>query len=145
MDTGFAVFKLRVLESLVHSDSMADLKGSMSAIIRSHDLNVSSIRAGTTQDGGGSEGHQDDGSGAPLTVQMTLNTLKESLAQHGARGIHGLARKFKIMDDDGTGNLNLEEFQKAMKEHSMGLSAKVRRVTCLCCKLSVVLRCTMVV
>ena len=36
MDTGFAVFKLRVLESLVHSDSMADLKGSVNTYYMNH-------------------------------------------------------------------------------------------------------------
>ena len=97
----------------------------MSAIIRSHDLNVSFIRnTGTTQDGGSSDGHQDDGSGAPLTVQMTLNTLKESLAQHGARGIHGLARKFKIMDDDNSKSLNKPEFNKAMQDFALGFTPK---------------------
>ena len=34
----------------------------------------------------------------------------------GASGILGLARKFKIMDDDNSGNLDMPEFCKAMRE-----------------------------
>jgi hypothetical protein len=45
-----------------------------------------------------------------------LDNLRIQLLKHGASGIAGLARKFRIMDDDDSGSLNLNEFRKAMKE-----------------------------
>lgn len=35
----------------------------------------------------------------------------------GARGILGLARIFKIMDDDRSGYLDKQEFNKALKDY----------------------------
>ena len=43
------------------------------------------------------------------------------MATRGARGILGLGKLFRIMDDDRSGTLNLEEFTKAMKEYKLGL------------------------
>jgi Ca2+-binding EF-hand superfamily protein len=45
-----------------------------------------------------------------------LDSLRSQLFAHGAAGIQGLARKFRIMDDDGSGTLDLNEFRKGMKE-----------------------------
>jgi len=58
-------------------------------------------------------------SGPPEPVASLLKDLKASLASHGARGIAGLARKFKIIDDSGNGFLEFPEFKKAMSEHTM--------------------------
>lgn len=57
-------------------------------------------------------------------VGPLMNVLRESLKQHGARGICGLGRKFKICDDDHSGQIDLAEFTKAVKEHAMDWSAK---------------------
>lgn len=38
------------------------------------------------------------------------------------RGIAGLGRKFRIIDDDGNRQLSLSEFSKAIREHALGLS-----------------------
>lgn len=45
-----------------------------------------------------------------------LDSLRSQLLSRGAAGIAGLSRKFRIMDDDGSGSLDLEEFRKGMKE-----------------------------
>lgn len=45
-----------------------------------------------------------------------LDSLRSQLFAHGAAGIQGLARKFRIMDDDGSGTLDFNEFRKGMKE-----------------------------
>ena len=37
-------------------------------------------------------------------------------------GIVGLGRKFKIIDDDGSGQLSVAEFKKAIKEHTLDWS-----------------------
>lgn len=52
-------------------------------------------------------------------VQKLLEILRESLKQHGARGIIGLGRKFKIADDDRSGELSLAEFTKVINEHKL--------------------------
>jgi hypothetical protein len=45
-----------------------------------------------------------------------LDELRTQLKSKGALGIAGLARKFRIMDDDGSGNLDFQEFRKGIKE-----------------------------
>jgi hypothetical protein len=51
-----------------------------------------------------------------------IKKLKDQLASRGAKGILGLGRLFRIMDDDGSNNLSFAEFRKAMKECKMTLS-----------------------
>jgi Ca2+-binding EF-hand superfamily protein len=55
-------------------------------------------------------------------VTAVLDRLKSQLASRGARGIVGLGRKFRIMDDSGNGALNNEEFKKAMSECALSLT-----------------------
>mmetsp|Transcript_73505 Transcript_73505/g.209178 ORF Transcript_73505/g.209178 Transcript_73505/m.209178 type:complete len:564 (+) Transcript_73505:74-1765(+) len=50
-------------------------------------------------------------------IDTLLTQLRTSLKKHGAKGIVGLGRKFRIIDDDGSGHLSKSEFQKAVKEH----------------------------
>lgn len=49
-------------------------------------------------------------------VSHLVAKLRVELKSRGAHGIHGLGRKFKIMDDDGSKSLNMAEFKKAMQE-----------------------------
>ncbi|GMF23736.1 unnamed protein product [Phytophthora lilii] len=58
------------------------------------------------------------------TVLQSLEILRDSLYEHGAKGIRGLGRKFRIIDDDGNRSLSLEEFSKAIKEHALELTEK---------------------
>ncbi len=46
-----------------------------------------------------------------------LEKFRERMRQRGARGILGLARIFKIMDDDRSGYLDRNEFKKALKDY----------------------------
>ena len=59
-----------------------------------------------------------ESSGDPI-----LDKLRLKLRDMGSDGIFGLARKFKIMDDDGSGTLSQSEFNKAMAECRMELTA----------------------
>ena len=52
-------------------------------------------------------------------TEILMANLRVTVSQHGARGIHGLARKFKIIDDDSTGTINFTEFTKFVNEHAM--------------------------
>ena len=54
-----------------------------------------------------------------------LAELKAQLATRGARGIVGMQRKFRIMDDDGSQAINIAEFKKAMRECALTLSDEV--------------------
>ncbi|CAH0521802.1 unnamed protein product [Peronospora belbahrii] len=58
------------------------------------------------------------------SVLQSLQMLRNSLYEHGAKGIRGLGRKFRIIDDDGNRSLNLDEFSKALREHALELSEK---------------------
>jgi calcyphosin len=44
------------------------------------------------------------------------------MAARGARGIIGLKRIFKIMDDDNSGYLDPSEFSKALKDYRVSVS-----------------------
>ena len=52
----------------------------------------------------------------------TLENLKKQLEARGAKGLVGLQRKFKLMDDDGSGQLSRSEFKKGMKELALLLT-----------------------
>jgi len=54
-----------------------------------------------------------------LDVKSLLEDLRLSLKQHGANGIFGLGRKFKIADDNNSGTLDASEFTKMINEHAM--------------------------
>jgi len=51
-----------------------------------------------------------------------LNKLKTKLASRGARGLIGMGKQFRIMDDNNSRSLDMQEFTKAMKECMLGFS-----------------------
>jgi Ca2+-binding EF-hand superfamily protein len=51
-----------------------------------------------------------------------VERLRTKLASRGARGIIGLGKQFRIMDDNNSRNLDLYEFTKAMKDYMLGFS-----------------------
>jgi Ca2+-binding EF-hand superfamily protein len=56
--------------------------------------------------------------------QQLKEHIRKRIAARGARGLMGIAKKFKIADDNGNGLLDVEEFKKAMHDFRMGLSAQ---------------------
>jgi calcyphosin len=60
------------------------------------------------------------GKGGPLDEVM--NKLRQRLASRGARGFIGVQKQFKIMDDDNSGNIDISEFRKAMKDFRIDLN-----------------------
>jgi len=54
--------------------------------------------------------------------QALLALFKDKLKARGARGMVGLQRIFKIMDDDESGTLSQREFSKACKDFKIGIS-----------------------
>lgn len=63
------------------------------------------------------EGHSQSSSPA----NSVLLDLQNQLKSRGAKGIIGLARKFRIMDDDGSKALRLSEFKKGLRESSFNI------------------------
>lgn len=53
--------------------------------------------------------------------------FREKLASRGARGILGMQRIFKIMDDNGNGQLEIQEFWKAICDFRISISAQEAR------------------
>lgn len=58
----------------------------------------------------------------PESTKTLLKRLRMNLKRRGASGIAGLARKFRIIDDDGSGSLCLPEFTKCMKESKVNFN-----------------------
>lgn len=48
--------------------------------------------------------------------------FRQMLAQRGARGIFGIQRIFKIMDDNNNGHLDIQEFWKALCDFRLNIS-----------------------
>ena len=57
-----------------------------------------------------------------MTEAQLMDRFREKLAARGNRGIMGLGRSFKIADDDRSGNLGMEEFQKAIHDFRVGFT-----------------------
>jgi len=52
-----------------------------------------------------------------------MAAFRKSLVMHGAYGIFGIQRKFRIVDDDGDKRLSIDEFRKMVAEHQLGWTA----------------------
>ena len=50
-----------------------------------------------------------------------MEQFRTKLAARGARGLIGLAKQFKIADDDNSKNLDINEFKKAVHDFRIGL------------------------
>lgn len=59
-------------------------------------------------------------------MEELLSSLRNELVRRGARGIVGIQRKFRIVDDDNDHMISLGEFNKAMKETGLNFSQEVR-------------------
>jgi len=54
--------------------------------------------------------------------EVLLDKLRKKLASRGARGIIGLGKQFRIMDDNHSMSLDKYEFTKAMQDYMLGFS-----------------------
>ena len=52
-----------------------------------------------------------------IADEELLDRVRQRIKARGARGIVGLGRSFKIMDDDGSQALSSEEFAKALRDY----------------------------
>ncbi len=51
-----------------------------------------------------------------------LQRIRDKLISRGARGIFGLGKSFRIIDDDNSFTLELSEFKKAMNDYRLGFN-----------------------
>jgi calcyphosin len=51
-----------------------------------------------------------------------LLKLREECLKKGANGIKGIARLWKIIDDDNSKTLNLQEFQKGIMQYDLNFT-----------------------
>lgn len=54
--------------------------------------------------------------------EINLGRFKEKLFKRGVKGLLGLKRQFKIMDSDGSGALDFQEFRRALDDYKVGCS-----------------------
>jgi Ca2+-binding EF-hand superfamily protein len=60
--------------------------------------------------------------GAGGSPEDLVERLRQKLASRGARGIIGLGKQFRIMDDNNSRSLDLYEFTKAVKDYMLGFT-----------------------
>jgi Ca2+-binding EF-hand superfamily protein len=56
--------------------------------------------------------------------KQLMEQFRTKLAARGARGIMGLGKQFKIADDDGSRDLDMYEFKKAVRDFRINLQEK---------------------
>jgi len=71
-----------------------------------------------------SGGSPTKGGNATSSMAELAERLQQKLIQRGARGIIGLGKSFKIMDDNNSRSLDLYEFTKAMTDYMLGFSTE---------------------
>jgi len=52
-----------------------------------------------------------------------VDVFRKKILQRGAKGIIGLQRVFKIIDDDGSHSLSRQEFEKACRDFKMEITS----------------------
>jgi Ca2+-binding EF-hand superfamily protein len=68
------------------------------------------------------QGNQVDYTGVKNSDDELVLKVREMLARRGARGMIGLQRIFKIMDDNNSGTLDIQEFWKAINDFRVKIS-----------------------
>lgn len=61
-------------------------------------------------------------------INTIIAVFRENIAKRGARGIFGLGRSFRIIDDDRSHTLSWEEFSKAFNDFQVDLSRDEREL-----------------
>jgi Ca2+-binding EF-hand superfamily protein len=65
-----------------------------------------------------------DYSGVKLSDDDLVKMFRDKLAARGARGLLGMQRIFKVMDDNQSGTLDIQEFWKAICDFRLPMSAE---------------------
>ena len=65
--------------------------------------------------------------GIQKSDDQIVQAFRDRLAQRGTRGLLGMQRVFKIMDDNGSGTLDIQEFWKALCDFRVPVSPEEAR------------------
>jgi hypothetical protein len=57
-------------------------------------------------------------------VKQLVDVFRKKILQRGCKGILGLSRIFKIMDDDGSKTLSKAEFEKACRDFKLEMTGE---------------------
>lgn len=57
-------------------------------------------------------------------IDQLVDAFRKKIIQRGARGIIGLQRVFKIIDDDNSKSLSRAEFEGACRDFKIGISSE---------------------
>lgn len=60
----------------------------------------------------------------PRFQSILVERFRNKLKMRGGKGIVGMRRQFKIMDDNGSGTLDLQEFRKGIKDFQVDIDPK---------------------
>lgn len=60
----------------------------------------------------------------PRFQSILVERFRNKLKMRGGKGIVGMRRQFKIMDDNGSGTLDLQEFRKGIKDFQVEMDPK---------------------
>ena len=60
----------------------------------------------------------------PKYQNIMLERFRTKLVSRGGKGVVGLEKQFKIFDMDGSGELNREEFKKAISDYKLGMDER---------------------
>jgi Ca2+-binding EF-hand superfamily protein len=122
-DTGYVNFEQFTeyyanIAAFEEDDAFIETMSALWGLSQSTATSLKSYASVNHQVGGNVTDNTDAGPG----VQTNLDKLREQLIARGARGMVGLQRKFRIMDDDGSRSLSLVEFKKAIRECALSLT-----------------------
>ncbi len=62
----------------------------------------------------------------PRPIEMIRNAVKQALIAKGIKSFLNLQKRFKAMDLDGSGFVNIHEFKQVLKESGIGMTNEVR-------------------
>ena len=82
------------------------------------------VRGDMAQRREAAQAHSQNPSQVKANAQDIFEVMRERIKQRGARGIAGLARSFKVIDDDCSGSLSQAEFAKAMRDYRITRDAR---------------------
>lgn len=60
--------------------------------------------------------------GVQHSDEELVQLFKQKLSNRGVRGIFGMSRVFKVMDDNNSGTLDIQEFWKALCDFRVPIS-----------------------
>ena len=123
--TGFSEEQVNELFSLYdkNKNGSLDYKEFASSIYSEEEEEEEKQKGGKNDKKGGDTGLSDEAK-EKLNNSKVMDKFREKIKSRGGTGMIGLARQFKIFDDDRTGTLNFYELNKAVQDFGVGLTEK---------------------